>query len=576
MRRYEGFLRPEKKRPVWPRHWLIVAVETEPLREGDGRSLRISPLRRYVLLRLDCSGPRCVRRAEMSGGTAGHFWQVIAEREWTSKNLWIMSPRALMAWQLLGLWEKLELGNLRLDVSHKQKRNPSSLRGMGRSAGTLIVQDPPTVGIFRYDALDVTITWVCAGNYGLQPAECGQNAETEAHRLADVVEQCSSVLHLHSLGGWGLTAGSMAWRGWQSSYDGAPLYISSGRQGDALESRAVAGGHLFCRPTGEDPVEAIAVDARSMYPWIATYRCQAVELISRGIGAQDAEDYVYENPLAHMADVEVETDVPIYPQRTERGVVYPVGRFRTVLCGPELEHAVKGDHVRRIHGANWYQLGSPLETYQSRVWSAREDCDGGVFPHASALIKRLGVSLVGKFHQYTDLWEEVYPDVGDPVWGTWQHFRPNRPALQYRARAGVVEVCWGRELSRHAIPSIPLWIWSWGRMRLWSWILAAGVANVYYADTDGLIVSPAGYANLASARQISDGAWGQLRRVAGPTSCYVYGPKNFVLGEKIVKAGRKKTSTGPAVSQDGAAWYRLPWNQLHDPRWSGCWVETVR
>lgn len=576
MRRYEGYLRGTASAGRNPPRWLVVAAQLRPDCGRSGAGLRASALERWTARLLTLRGGRCTSSSWHAGATAAAYWRLVESMLVVDSPLWIVSPRALQAWQVLGFWEQLETGNVSISPDSYERERPASADSYGRTAGLLCVADPPTAARFRLGDCAGVCTWVCAGNYGLQPLSAGTDADLECAELAAALTAADAVLAQHRLGTWGITAGAMALAGWRRSYDGPALYVNSGRTGDRLEMAAIAGGVLAARATGESGVTAVGVDARSMYGYIAAHYPQAVGLASRALDGAAAAEVVRDHPLSCLADVDVECEYPQYPCRTPQGVSYPIGRFRAVLCGPELQEAMRAGAVSKIHRCNTYRLGQPIAEYERRVWRARQDCESESLCSAGPLIKRLGVSLIGKLLQRIEHWQECLPGLNDPLWGSWVEYDIVGNPQQYRARAGIVECAAYTDLAPHSIPSIPLWIWSWGRRRLWGWIDAAGRNEVYYADTDGMILSPLGLERLRQRGLVYEGSWGMLRVVAGPCQAVIHGPKHFQLGGRVVHAGRPIAAHGTNCGVTESAWYRLPWDEMHEPGWSGSWVERVR
>lgn len=576
MRRYEGFLRGSAATSRNPPRILVVAAQVAADSRASGDGIRSSALRGWTARYLSVHSSRCRDSAHYRGQAAGDFWSLLRSLTASGAPLWLISPRALLCWQVLGLWEQLESGNVQLSTAQGDYESPVNHRAFGRDCGLLLVADPPSAIRFRAGDEHGSCTWVCAGNFGLQPLCAGRDADDECGGLSAAVTAATEIMDRHQLGTWGITAGAMAFSAWRKTYDGPPIYLSSGRSGCPLERRAVAGGLLVARATGDDPVTAIAVDARSMYGWIAAHYPQASGLTARDKTGAEAEEAVRDHPMACLAEVIVECKTPKYPQRSERGVAYPTGSFRTILCGPELQEAMRSGAVSSIHRCNVYRLGLPIAEYERRAWSARQACESVPYRSAAPLIKRLGVSLIGKFIQRVERWQECTPGLNDPLWGSWTEYDMDGAPRSFRSRAGIVECQSGAELAPCAVPSIPLWIWSWGRRRMWHWIEIAGVENVYYADTDGLILSPVGYRRLDVAGLVYDGSWGMLRLVAGPLPCRIFGPKHFQLGERIVRAGAPVAARNRDSGVGESAWYRLPWSELQNPEWGGSWVERVR
>lgn len=576
MRRYEGFLRGTQARRAGPEHIWIVAVGCAVGPQPPRTDTRRSCLQDWSAIALDCDGTSVPARVSRSGRTAGEFWEAFLGRPHPKGSLWVISPRALMAWQLLGLWERIESGIISVARSGSGQFGAFVSGRAASPPGLLVTNDPPTAGKFTHVESELSFTWTCAANYGLQLLTAGADSTAEAGELASRVLSMLRVLSDYRLGGLGITAGSIALSGWRSTYDGPPLYVPTGRDGDALETRAVAGGLLYARATGPEPVTAYAVDCRSMYPHICAHYPQGVDLLQRDLRGPSADGAVRSCPLAALAEVDVTVDEPLYPQRTATGVVYPTGGFRTVLAGPELQEALKHGHIKRVHGCHTYRLGVPLADYQRRVWQARQQCENGDYAGAAPFIKRLGVSLIGKFAQRLEVWAEVPPDLDCRLWGSWVDISATGDVRQMRARAGIVEAQIGTEVCSHTLMSIALWVWSWGRVKMNHWISLCGRENVLYVDTDGMLLAPAGYDCLIANTPLQNGSWGALRRLSGPTPCVIRGTKCYTLGERIVQAGFPVNQRRTSSEFGESAWYRLPWDRMRDPGQEVSWVERLR
>jgi hypothetical protein len=85
-------------------------------------------------------------------------------------------------------------------------------------------------------------------------------------------------------------------------------------------------------------------------------------------------------------------------------------------------------------------------------------------------------------------------------------------------------------------------------MYLWELIQKAGSENVYYCDTDSLLVNAEGFTNLAS--EISESEIGKLKMVSRGMALSIFGPKDYVLD---LQARRKGVSPHATVSASGEA-----------------------
>jgi hypothetical protein len=267
--------------------------------------------------------------------------------------------------------------------------------------------------------------------------------------------------------------------------------------------------------------------------------------------------------------------VPRYPRRRNGQTDYPVGTFQTVLAGPELEEAVKENAILEVGEANEYDLSSPLAAFALATYEMRCEAESRGDATSAALGKALGVALVGKLSQREVKWEEVIPDYNDPFWGEWYGPTADGGITTYRSVAGIVSRKVDVGLAAHAVPQIPIWVWSHGRNWLWQRMQVAGLASVLYADTDGLIVTSAGYARLRDAGCIRDSEWGELRHVSGPETCEVLGPKAVRIGDRIVQAGAPVDQRGESADTSGY-WFRRPFHATERGWIDGAWMEEFR
>src|SRR5205807_1547071 len=107
-----------------------------------------------------------------------------------------------------------------------------------------------------------------------------------------------------------------------------------------------------------------------------------------------------------IADVEISTSQANYPFRQSNHCVYPVGRFWTTLCGPELLHAYSRNRIIRFGRWARYSLSCLFGDYVRCLWDMR--CrykDRGDAVKAN-LCKWLLNSLAGKFGQRSRRWEK--------------------------------------------------------------------------------------------------------------------------------------------------------------------------
>lgn len=615
MKRYEHWLRPPKSSP-WPGAVLCIDVGVSWTSHHDDAR------REYIHLE-QWRATLCVRQGDgyliarnAVGNDPESFWRTLKTATLRCSNLWVICSHTREAAAALGLWERMEGGNVRLEGldarnDHYGRRRLPNVRGartgnMGEeeasmgtngvrsvssgvpaairhdsgrhsanragTGGICVLQDPPIILELRISGGGSKITWVDAANYGIEPCGLDKSSTVGAGTLAVWFQSAASTLHSLGRCGWCHTAGSQAMRLFRSAYHRTPILSHTDRHATALERGGLFGGRCEVYQYGRIAGPVHLYDIRSMYPYLCATVPTPISLayVHKDITV-DRLVQECESGYCGVARVDIETEEPDYPYRlsaweeinvnkqavTSRKaipygerVIYPVGRYTTVLAGDELLHAMQSGRVRRVRLAAMYHCSNALEEYQRALYELRCRSDNRCDGMLSAYIKRLAVSLPGKFAQQYCKWVDL-PNAELPtMWGEYYWISPANELVRYRSISGHVQVEEKGGFSYGAVPSISVAICAAGRSRLRQCILAAGKHNTHYCDTDAVIVSNDGRDALAEARWIRQGEWGYLQHVVSADWCEIYGAKRYRIGGRIRYAG-KISETGCDIKSKG-------------------------
>ena len=107
-----------------------------------------------------------------------------------------------------------------------------------------------------------------------------------------------------------------------------------------------------------------------------------------------------------------------------------------------------------------------------------------------------------------------------------------------------------------SVPQITGWVMSKARANLWAIMQAAGLDNLAYVDTDCVIVTGEGHANLSFTE------WRAPEIVLLPKASYstaqIYGPRNLTLeGERRISGVPKRAVRTGELSFNGEVWAGL-------------------
>ena len=285
-----------------------------------------------------------------------------------------------------------------------------------------------------------------------------------------------------------------------------------------------------------------------------------------------------------VAEAEIVTDTPRYPLRTGRGVFYPVGRFRTTLCQPELLEADERGDLAAVYGGYLHDQGYPLQKFAHWALGQIDPAAADVPAVVKLMVKQWGRSVPGRFAMRTSrtIWD------GPATWPGWHLERgtsgPNHDPAVNVHMAGRQWWSVQDQESENTYPAVLAWVEAHVRVRLNRMLDELGDDLWTVCDTDGLVVNlehaPQWLSQrlgrrwrsrdpLRTARAVCD----VLAAVTGPLV-----PRVKVLSETLQVAGPQHYSGDtfsraagrpgkPELDQDGTlhhwSWPRVAWQMEH-------------
>jgi hypothetical protein len=120
-------------------------------------------------------------------------------------------------------------------------------------------------------------------------------------------------------------------------------------------------------------------------------------------------------------------------------------------------------------------------------------------------------SLYGKFGQMGRVWHET-GETREQDGKFWIVEDPQTKGIhKQRVRMGNVQEMSSEEETENSFPGVAAFVTGYARMLLWSLMQKAGLKNVYYTDTDSLIVNSTGYKALQRSGDIDPDRLGALK-----------------------------------------------------------------
>jgi hypothetical protein len=197
-----------------------------------------------------------------------------------------------------------------------------------------------------------------------------------------------------------------------------------------------------------------------------------------------------------LAQVEVDTSRARYPLRTAKGVVHPVGRFVTTLCGPEIREAHRRGELRAIGPGLMYFTAPHMRSWAQWALEIVDARDPDQSEVVRVAVKAWTRTVPGRWAGRTG---RVSAEVEQPLPG-WRlertHTRDGRTAVSILDMAGSrYYVVQDQEMDQ-GFPAVLAWIQSEVRVRLGRLIDLIGEPAVVLANTDGVIVDLDAFSEL--------------------------------------------------------------------------------
>jgi len=386
----------------------------------------------------------------------------------------------------------------------------TSLRDMGRSLGIEKMEMPD-----ESEPIEKWITY------------CQRDVEIVVKFWQSLIQ----FIHDNELGSFGKTAPSLALNTFRHKYMKHTIFIHTRQSANKLERESYFGGRCECFRLGDFNGERLTMlDVNSLYPSVMRdnpfpHRLVSTHSLSKLSRLEEQLSRFYV-----IARVGIETDEPIYPVRIRNKLVFPIGRIITTLAHPELERAFRRNEIRFILNVAIYEKEKLFTDFIQEMYRFRTEFKSRGNIAFSMIAKMLMNSLYGKFGQRGHHRKQI-PN----IWGIQFGREPVFVRGDYRLKQITIfdGIAWYEEErgeSYNSFPAIASGVASYARLKLWDLITLAGKANVFYCDTDSLIVNQQGLENLKS--EINESELGKLKTVWSSNRVQIRGLKDYRVDER--------------------------------------------
>jgi len=541
------------KRLTFPRQYIIFDCESRFHDDNDGNvvhelKLGVAVYRRRAYERHRDVEKWCTFR------TAEQFWRFLIDNCDKSRSLWLLARNIAFDFTLIGGLKALIEHGYQPEFIHV-KGHTVIIRCHGHGHKLVILDilnwfsEPLRKTGERLGLPKLQIDFETCSTEELE-VYCKRDVEIELRNL----EQWIDFLGSTELGPLGYTIASTAYKVFRYRFLRHEIYVPSIDYVCRLERDAYCGGRVEAYRIGQfRDSRYYYLDFNSLYPSVMVDRDYPVKYLGkiRDVEPADAISIV-RNKLV-VAKVTVNTDQPIYPVKQVK-LIFPTGRFDTVLTTPELLYALEHRHVEKIHILLVYSGAPIFRDYVSELYDWRQTFKRAGNEAYSYLCKLLLNSLYGKFGQKATDYKLIGQTSADVTQSLEVYDVDERKIRRIIIVAGQVYELQGETESWDSFPAIAAHVTAYGRMKLWRAMSLAGFENVYYVDTDSLFVNQRGFERIQPL--IDDSKLGYLKIEDMADEITINGVKDYEFGGLRKLKGIKKDAV--KLSSDTYLQYHWP------------------
>jgi hypothetical protein len=489
------------------------------------------------------------------------LWEFIYSQTKSNYTVWLVGHNVLTSLIMCGLPHRFQCGELSIDKPRSKRSNnnddtqeankqtlavleePPTIVGcrVGSTQGRIVIVDTRNWFPDRVSTSDATTGFDAAGQDTVCDSDNGRSADSESKAVCNllVFEKLIQWVKDNDMGLFRYTASSQAMGAYRHRFMEHKIYVHDNLGIQRLERQGYYGGRSDVFKLGPFDDTVYQLDVNALFP----------SVMSSGYFPFFLSRYEQRPVLlellpsidwsASVAYVELKTDKPLYPLRTDLHVIYPVGSFATVLSGQELHNAFRAGHIVRCGSWAEYKLKPLFTKWVDSLWAMRQQYETSGDPIYAKFTKRIMNSLYGKFAQLTPNWENVTNDYSmapfttesrwDCVSANWTTYRSVGWQVQRKAE---------RKERTGSFYAIAGFITSAARARMDYLRYVAGGRHVLYQGVDSLMVNKTGYQNLKDADEIHPSQLGKMRVEHESNYGVIRGISDYQIGSKIVLSSR--------------------------------------
>lgn len=543
-----------------PVQMIFLDTETKWGVDPPGSRGRLHELRLGVAKSGRLEKGELTRTSECFFRSRKQFWDYLSTVTVKGQTTWIVAHNMHFDWTVLGGWNQLFDGLLQFDWPGSKRRGTDiDITDKGHPWRYCVLDAPPWI-VGTIDNLGRRCLWLDTMNYWRTTlAQLGQSVGIAKLPMPNAFEDdntwfkyCARDVDIvvaaftQLLQWWGendygkfrYSAPGLAMAAYRHRFLHPDILVHDDPVLKEFERQAYYGGRIEPYRVGRIIEPCVEIDVNSLYPYIMKTKPVPHRLIECASNLHWQRGRMPFSPINSIAEVMLSTDSVPYPKRTKRAVFYPIGQYSTTLAGPELMAADRAGHIVAWRSWATYACAVLFKDYVDHFYNLKSESKKSGNETQYAFAKMLLNSLYGKFGQCDSVWTEAPKVPAKDAYHTWIEYGPDANDLNvYRSVGWQTFKQQPKVASERSFPAIAAFVTSWARMYMSEIKDFAGPSQVYYENTDSLILRGDAYKRLELAGWIDKVAIGKLKMIDSRPEVTIFGPNDLMFGPRIIKAG---------------------------------------
>ncbi len=370
--------------------------------------------------------------------------------------------------------------------------------------------------------------------------------------LQTAMEELFKFIKNEDLGCMGKTAASQSFNAFKHRFMTHNIYVHTNEKAINLERKSYYGGRVECFKIGEmKNNDYYYIDVNSMYPYVmANFRYPTRLLSYQKYNSLCDIKLSINEGQGVIAYVKVKIDKPYFPLRKDKKLIFPIGEFWTYLATPELEFAIKHNLIINVGECSYYHMEPIFKSFVDYFYNKRLDAKKIGDKIHDYLFKLMMNCLYGKFGQLKENWEPVSFAPPHAISNFIENDFDTGEEKHVKELGGTRFEKIGEDSEAfNSFPAVASHVTSQARIHLLNHILTAEIENVYYMDTDSLMINKTGYINLKDT--LNESILGKMKLEDHAVYMKINAPKDYIFdGDKKRLEKRKGISRDARLLTD--------------------------